>query len=142
MPEINPIVYAIAAVCFTYLLAMYIMQRVKSKKLDNKTAETKAAYEEAKAQLKESRDKLIDAIARVYGNDYAYMVSTETLWEGMPTQLLLVAKGKANNIKQTADTNAIFQTWSYHKLDSMGKTKSSLEITIKNNLVIRWEEVK
>lgn len=142
MPEINPIVYGVAGLCFTYLLAMYIMQRVKSKSLEKKTAEAKANYEEAKVALKESKDKLIDTIAKIYGNDYAYMVSTATLWEGMPTQLLLIAKGKANNIKQSADTNSIMQTWSYHKLDSTGKAKSTLEVTIKNNLVIRWEDVK
>lgn len=140
MPQLNPIIYIVAAVCFTYLILMYVLQKSKSRKHEQKINQAKAAYDEAQAQLKESKNKLLDTISSIYGNEYGFMVRNGEMWIGMPTQLLLIAKGKANNIKQTADTNAVMQTWIYNKVDQFGKIQSSLEINIKNGLVLKWDE--
>ena len=140
MPELNPLIYAVAAICFLYLVLMYVLQKLKSRKHEQAITEAKNAYDEAQAQLKESKNKLLDTISSIYGNEYGYMVRNGEMWIGMPTQLLLIAKGKATNIKQTADTNAVMQTWIYNKVDQFGKVQSSLEVNIKNGLVLKWDE--
>ena len=140
MPVLNPLIYLVAAVCFLYLFLMYVLQKSKSRIHEKTIIEAKNAYEIAQAQLKESRNKLFDTISSIYGYEYGYMVRNGEMWIGMPTHLILVAKGKANNIKQTADTNALIQTWIYHNVDQFGKTQTSLEINIKNGLVLKWDE--
>ena len=140
MPELNPLIYVVAAMCLLYLVLMYVLQKSKSRKHEQAITEAKTAYDQAQAKLKESRNKLLDTISSIYGNEYGYMVRNGEMWIGMPTQLLLIAKGKANNIKQTADTNALMQTWIYNKVDQFGKTQSSLEVSIKNGLVLKWDE--
>lgn len=141
MKDINIVVYAVAGACFIYLLLMYIMQKVKSKGFDNRLQSAQREYEEAKKNLSENRHKLIQIIGDIYGHSYGHMVNIGTLWEGMPMHLLLVAKGKANNIKQTVDTNAIMQTWYYTQYDpKTGGHKPSLEVVLKNNMVVRWQE--
>ncbi len=140
MPELNPLIYVVAAVCFLYLVLMYVLQKSKSRKHEKTITEAKTAYETAQTLLIERKNKLLDTISSIYGNEYGYMVRNGEMWIGMPAQLLIVAKGKANNIKQTVDTNAVMQTWIYNNMDQFGKTQSSLEINIKNGLVLKWDE--
>lgn len=140
MPPINPIVLGIAAACIVFLVAMYVLQRIKSTQNEKVVAQAKADFEDAKEKLKESKRALIESISKIYGNDYAYQVSNGLLWVGMPTQLLLIAKGKASNIKQSADTNSVTQVWLYNTTDQTGKVKHAMEVFIKNNLVIKWED--
>ncbi len=55
--------------------------------------------------------------------------------------LLLLAKGKANSIKQSVDTNAITQTWVYNNDDSKkGASKAEIEVVIQNNEVLSWKQ--
>jgi hypothetical protein len=56
--------------------------------------------------------------------------------------LLMLAKGKANNVKQTADTNVVTQIWTYSLFDEKsGRHTPSFEVVLRNGLVESWTEL-
>lgn len=142
MKEINLNVFIIIGVCVCYLIVMYIIQKIKSVKQSGVVVKAKNDYNEAKAALEENRIKLIGLIGEVYGHSYAHMVSMGSLWEGMPMNLLMLAKGKANNVKQSADTKAVTQIWTYALFDDRtGKHTPSFEVVLRNGLVESWRDI-
>ncbi len=142
MKDINLNVYIVIALCSLYLIVMYIIQKVKSGKQSAVIVKAQNDYNEAKVALEENKKKLIGLIGEVYGNSYAHMVSMGSLWEGMPMNLLMLAKGKANNVKQSADTNAVTQVWTYSLFDERtGKHTPSFEVVLRNGLVESWKDI-
>lgn len=142
MKDINIAVYLVSGLCLLYLVLMYIIEKVKSGKQSSAVIKAQTEYNEAKAALEENKKKLIGLIGEVYGNSYAHMVSMGSLWQGMPMNLLMLAKGKANNVKQTADTNAVTQIWTYSLFDEKsGKHTPSFEVVLRNGLVESWTEL-
>ncbi len=142
MKDINITVYLVSGVCLLYLILMYIIQKVKSGKQSYAVTKAQNEYNEAKSALEENKKKLIGLIGDVYGHSYAHMVSMGSLWQGMPMNLLMLAKGKANNVKQTADTNAVTQIWTYSLFDEKsGRHTPSFEVVLRNGLVESWTEL-
>ncbi|MBP9688582.1 MAG: hypothetical protein KBE91_03160 [Bacteroidia bacterium] len=142
MEKINIVVYIVAALCLLYLVLVYVLQKIKFSKSNSKIEKAKAEFKEAKELLETNKQKLIGYIGDVYGHNYAHMVSMGILWEGMPLNLLMLAKGRADNVKQTADARAITQTWIYSTFDDRSGThKPNLEVILKNNLVESWVEL-
>jgi len=141
LSEENKILLGLLCAGLMYLLILYILQIVKDKGKSKNIAAAKAEYDEVRNDQKKNREKLIDAIGEVYGFNYASMVRSGQLWQGMPVNLLLIAKGKASNIRQTVDTKAISQIWQYFSGDKYAVSqKPQLEVVIRNNEVISWEE--
>ncbi|MCU0422530.1 MAG: hypothetical protein MUC81_06930 [Bacteroidia bacterium] len=139
----DKILAGIGAVLLLYLIIMYIMQKLHERKSNNRYLTAKKEYEKAREEQKADKEKLINAIGDVYGHVYGQMVKNGSVWEGMPTNLLMIAKGKASSIKQSIDTNAIVQIWQYQKVDGRsGSSRLDMEVTIRNNEVIAWQEFK
>ena len=137
----NLILLSLLCAGLIYLTILYYLQNIKDKGKAQSIAAAKAEYDEVRNDQKNNRDKLIEAIGEVYGFNYASMVRTGQLWQGMPVNLLLIAKGKASNIRQTVDTKAISQIWQYFSGDKYAVSqKPKLEVVIRNNEVISWEE--
>lgn len=135
------ILYGIIGACVLYLVAMYILQKVKAGVNSKRVKKAQASYEEARNTLKQQKEKLIDQISFIYGAEQAHYVSMGKLWVGMPQHLLMVARGKANNIKQSVGVDMITQTWYYSEFDKMrGATRETLEVHIVNNQVSSWKE--
>lgn len=142
LPRItDEILYGIIAACLLYLVVMYIMQKVKSGLQRKNLARAKTQYEEARKNLDDEKRKLIDNISLIYGQEQANYVSMGRMWVGMPMPLLMVAKGKANNIRQTVGVDTVTQTWLYTETDSVtGRTKEKMEVMLVNNEVSGWKE--
>ncbi len=142
MDKINIVVYIVAALCLLYLVLVFVVEKIKFSKSSAKITKAQLEYKEAKDLLEINKQKLIGYIGDVYGHNYAHMVSMGMLWQGMPLNLLMLAKGRADNVKQTADTRAITQTWIYATFDEQtGSHKPKLEVILKNNLVDSWVEL-
>ncbi len=140
LPYFHPYVYVVIALCIGYLIINYTIQLIRYKRLVRNISITKKKYDEIVHENKQNKTKLIDAIGDIYGNKYANLISIGDMWEGMPANLLLLSKGRADNIKQTVDTNSVIQYWRYSTKDSKGHIKKNLLITIKNNIVVSWSE--
>lgn len=124
-----------------YLTIMYILQRLKSAQHQKAIAEAKQAYDNVKNAQREEKEKIIDNIISVYGYESGKKVRNGELWVGMPMHLLLLAKGKANSIKQSVDTNAITQTWVYQSGDETKKgARAEIEVVMQNNQVQSWKQ--
>lgn len=143
MPDINKDYLAIGVLSagMIYLLVMYILQRLKSAQHQKSIVAAKAAYENVKNAQQEEKERIIESIISVYGYESGKKVRNGELWVGMPMHLLLLAKGKANSIKQSVDTNAITQTWVYNNEHSKkGVSKAEIEVVIQNNEVQSWKQ--
>ena len=142
MEKINNVVYLVAAGCLLYLFIVYILERVKFSKAKKNIKIAKAEFEEAKDLHETNKQKLIGFIGDVYGHNYAHMITMGILWEGMPMNLLMLTKGRANSVKQTADARSIIQTWTYTLFDKRtASQKPYFEVVLKNNLVQTWVEL-
>jgi hypothetical protein len=121
---------------------MYVVQSIKSGKHTSFIKQSQNEYNVAKVALDDNKKKLLGLIGDVYGHNYAHMVSMGSLWEGMPMNLLMLAKGKASNVKQSADTNAVTQIWTYSLFDERaGKHTPCFEVVLRNGLVESWTEL-
>ncbi len=143
MPDINKEYLAIGVLTagILYLLVMYILQRLKSAQHQKAIAAAKAAYDNVKHAQQEEKEKIVESIISVYGYESGKKVRNGELWVGMPMHLLLLAKGKANSIKQSVDTNAITQTWVYNNDESKkGASRAEIEVIIQNNEVQSWKQ--
>jgi hypothetical protein len=78
---------------------MYVVQSIKSGKHTSFIKQSQNEYNVAKVALDDNKKKLLGLIGDVYGHNYAHMVSMGSLWEGMPMNLLMLAKGKARILK-------------------------------------------
>lgn len=142
MKDIHFNVYIVVAICMLYLVIMYVVQKIKSGKQSAVVLKAQQECNDAKVALDENKKKLLGLIGDVYGHNYAHMVSMGSLWEGMPMNLLMLAKGKANNVKQSADTNAVTQIWTYSLFDERtGKHTPCFEVVLRNGLVESWTEL-
>lgn len=113
------------------------MQKIKAGVNAKKTKKAQAEYKEARAALDKEKENLIEKISFIYGKEQAHYVSMGKLWVGMPQHLLLLAMGKASNIRQSVvGMNMVTQTW-YYSNKSKG---SNLEVVILNNEVSSWNE--
>lgn len=138
----DTVLYGIIGACVAYLLLMYIMQKIKGAGLEKRVKKARAAYEEAKQIQGKEKDKLIDHISMVYGVEQAHYVSMGKLWAGMPMNLLLVARGKASNIKQSVGVDSVTQTWMYTETDkNTGSSRKTLEVVLINNEVNNWNTI-
>lgn len=134
------VLYGIIGACVLYLIVMYILQKIKAGINSKRIKKAQASYEEARVALNQQKQKLIDQISFIYGAEQAHYVSMGKLWVGMPQHLLMVARGKANNIKQSVGVDMITQTWHYTEHDKTRGTKQNLEVLIVNNQVNSWKE--
>lgn len=136
------VLYGVIAVCVVYLAAMYVLQRVKAGSHEKKIQKAREEYEQAKQAQQQEKTKLIETISFVYGNEQAHYVSMGKLWVGMPMHLLMIALGKANNIKQSVAVDAITQVWYYSEFDKLkGANQDKLEVVLVNNEVVSWKEL-
>ncbi|TAE79426.1 MAG: hypothetical protein EAY81_11280 [Bacteroidetes bacterium] len=143
MQEINKDYIAIGVLTagILYLAIMYVLQRLKSAQHQKAIMAAKDAYDNVKNSQREEKEKIIESIIAVYGYESGKKVRNGEVWVGMPMHLLLLAKGKANSIKQSVDTNAITQTWVYNSGDDSRKgAKADIEVVIQNNQVQSWKQ--
>lgn len=134
--------YAVGGACLAYLGAMYILQQVKASGREKRVAKAREEYERAKQIQHEEKQRLIDTIAGVYGNEQANYVSMGKPWVGMPMHLLMIALGKANNIRQSVSVDAITQVWLYSEFDKLrGVNQDKLEVVLVNNEVVSWKDL-
>lgn len=128
--------------CFVYLVYIFAMQISKSASRKNSIKIAQQEYDLAKSDQSATKNKLIDTIAKIYGREKAEKVNVGTVWIGMPTPLLMVALGKANDIKESIYKGTTTEKWYFGEYQTrLGTYKYKLEITLENDEVVGWKDL-
>jgi len=89
------------------------------------------------------RRNLFQSITDVYGNETADLVDKGNVYIGMPNFLLIIAKGYADNVKESFYKNIRIEKWYYGEyVNRLGNYNYTLEITLENDEVVGWKNLK
>lgn len=136
------IFYGGLLICSLYLIYIVLMQITKSKSRNLSIKLAQQEYNKAMDNQLSTKYKLIGSIANVYGNDKAEKVKIGTIWMGMPMHLLMVARGKANDIKESIYKGKTTEKWYYGEYQTrLGTYKYKLEIILENDEVVGWKDL-
>jgi uncharacterized protein YpmB len=128
--------------CSIYLVYIIAMQISKSESRKSATKVAQQEYDLAKSDQIATKNKLIDSIAKIYGREKADKVNVGTIWIGMPMHLLMVALGKANDLKESIYKGTTTEKWYYGEYQTrLGTYKYKLEITLENDEVVGWKDL-
>lgn len=117
------------------------VSKTNERKLSISDAQSK--YDIAENDRKQSRQKLLNSISKAYGSDKADKVAKGTIWMGMPMHLLLVASGKANEVKESFYRSNRIEKWYYGEyVNRLGNYKYTLEVTLENDEIVGWQDLK
>lgn len=136
------IFYGGLSICTIYLIYIVVMQMTKSDSRNHAIKLAQQDYDNAKNEKLHTKKKLIDSIAKVYGTEKAEKVNAGTIWMGMQMHLLMVALGKANDIKESIYKGTTTEKWYYGEYQTrLGTYKYKLEITLENDEVVGWKDL-
>lgn len=128
--------------CSIYLIYIIAMHISKSSGRINAIKIAQKEYNIAMSNQIASKKGLKDSIAKIYGQEIAEKVHAGTFWIGMPMHLLMVALGKANDIKESIYKGKTTEKWYYGKYQTrLGTYKYKLEIILENDEVVGWKDL-
>ena len=127
------IFYGVLLTCSLYLIYITAMQISKSTSRKEAIEQAQQEYNFAENDLISTKKKIIDSIAKIYGQEKAEKVNAGSIWVGMPFYLLMVAIGKANDKKESIYKGTTIEKWYYGQYQTrLGTYKYKLEITLFN----------
>lgn len=119
------------------------MQQTKTYERNNAIAFAKSEHRIATENHKLIKHKLFESIIKVHGKEKADLIAQKLIWTGMERHLLLIAKGKAYNIKESIYKDITTEKWYYGEYTNrLGNYKYSFEITLENDKVVAWKNLK
>lgn len=128
--------------CSAYLIYIIAMQISKSDSRNAAISSAQQDYDNAKNDQRSTQRQLIDSIAKIYGQEKADKVNEGTIWMGMPMHLLMVARGKANDIKESIYKGTTTEKWYYGEYQTrLGTYKYKLEIILENDEIVGWKDL-
>ena len=126
-----------------YIAYCTYMQIISNDKRSTSIEFAKSEYESANENFKLAKAKLLKSVSEVHGNEQANKVAQGIIWMAMPKHLLLVAKGKAYDIKESYYKETKTEKWYYGEyINRLGNYKYTLEITLENDEVVGWKDLK
>lgn len=136
------IFFAGLSLCALTLIYLVVMQIIKTKKRTNSIDNAQIDYDDAIRERNLTKKKLMASITKVYGKEKANKVANGIIWIGMPMHLLLVAVGKANDIKESIYREKRVEKWYYGEYQTrLGTYKYKLEIIVENDEVVGWKDL-
>lgn len=136
------IFYGGLLVCIVYLTINTLLQITKSKQRNASIEKAQREYDIALNEQTLTKRKLFDSISNVYGQEKADRVNDGTIWVGMPMYLLMVAVGRAKDIKESITKGKKIEKWYYGEYQTrVGTYKYKLEVTLENDVVAGWKDL-
>jgi hypothetical protein len=136
------IFYGGIAFCIVYLIYIIFMQITKSNARKDAINCAEMDYQNAKEEEAATKSQLIKVVTKVYGQEKAELVDKGTIWSGMPMHLLLIARGKANEIKKSVYKDTVTEKWYYGEYQTrQGTYKYKKELTLENDEVVGWKDL-
>ena len=133
------VICGIILIYFVYHLIVHILE---TKNRNNQIEIAQNYMLKANREFNSAKDDLISEIAKQYNSEYAERVSKGTIWIGMPDTLLLVAMGKAGEIKESFFKDKVTEKWYYDGYRTRLNTyKYRLEVIVENYTVAGWKDL-
>lgn len=125
-----------------YLIYTIYKQATEVLERDDKIMIAEQNLNRAKKELGEAKQQVIEQITQVFGRERADKVDKGIVWVGMPHILLMVAMGKAQDIKESLYKGVLIEKWYYGKYQTrLGTYKYKLEITLEDGEVVGWKDL-
>jgi len=132
-----------SALILLYFVVGFISQILKRNNLKKKIKFAEAEYETAKNNCITAKNILSKSITKTYGPEKAAKFQQGNLWRGMHRHLLVISRGRANNIKRTVHNTVVTEKWQYGKnLNILGQGNDIFEVTLEDNIVMDWHGFK
>ena len=96
-----------------YMIYIIYMQKISNKRRNNEIAFANSEYEIADENFKLIKEKLLKSVSEIHGHKKAEQIAQGIIWISMPKHLLLVAKGKAYDIKESIYKDIVIEKWYY-----------------------------
>lgn len=136
------IFYGGLLISFIYIIFMIVMQIIKSNERKKIINNAKRKYIKADNDFLKTKNKLLEIVAKIYGQDQADKVKKGTIWIGMPITLLIIALGRPNNRKENIYKNKTTEKWYYGEyLTRFGNYKYKFEVILENDKVAGWKDL-
>jgi hypothetical protein len=125
-----------------YLIFCGILQHRKSEERRHAIEDAEFAWISAKGDSEKARNEMLSAIADVYGKEKAIKVDEGTIWEGMPSHLLLAARGGPEDTKEGYFKGKRTERWYYDAYATrLGTVKYKLELILENDALVGWKDL-
>jgi hypothetical protein len=119
------------------------LQLTKSDERNDEISKAISEYEIAEQDAQTAKSNAIAQIAKAYGQDKAQKVIEGTIWMDMPMHLLLICRGKPNEIKESNYKGTVIEKWYYGEyINRLGNYKYTLELTLENDYLVGWRDLK
>ncbi len=137
------ILYGALGVILIVFVYLIYKQLQSDKQHHDNIIGSETAVRMATAELNAKRNNLFHSMEEVYGKEIADIVDKGNLYVGMPNFLLIVAKGYANNVKESFYKNMRIEKWYYGEyVNRLGNYNYELEITLEDDEVVGWKNLK
>lgn len=114
----------------------------KQNEYNNCINSTTFEYNLAKDNRNEAKKNALNKITIAYGKNMAQTVADGKFHVGMATHLLLMSKGRPNDIKSSVYKDDYFEKWYYGEyVNRLGNYKYTLEISLENDVVVGYKNL-
>jgi hypothetical protein len=125
-----------------YLSVSVVYQRQKAEQWKKQIQRIQQDYLSAKTKFETTRGTMLNKISSLYGEDRAEQLDQGGLWHEMPSHLVVVSKGKAEDVKKSFLRGKNIERWYYGGfVNRLGTRKYKLELTFENELLVGWKDL-
>ena len=140
----NDIIFyvGISIVLLAFIALIYLQIKSNGEHAGNVTvAET--ALRNATIDLDQKRRNLFQSITETFGQERANQINNGEIYVGMSSFLVIIAKGYAEDIKESFYKDIRTEKWYYDGyVNRLGNTNYNFEITLENEEVVGWKNLK
>ncbi len=140
----NDIIFyvGLSTVLLAFITLIYLQIKSNGEHADNViTAET--ALRTATLDLDQKRRNLFQSITETFGQERANQINNGEIYVGMSSFLVIIAKGYAEDIKESLYKDIRTEKWYYDGyVNRLGNTNYNFEITLENEEVVGWKNLK
>jgi hypothetical protein len=132
----------LSTVVIALIVLIYLQIKGNREHEDNITS-AQTALRIATQDLTVKRNNLFQSITSIYGQEIADTVDKGNIYNGMPNFLLVLAKGYADNVKESFYKDTRIEKWYYGEyVNRLGNYNYTLEITLENDEVVGSKNLK
>ncbi len=125
-----------------YVIASAVFQHWKLEERNRTIENAEFDYLAAKTEYDTAYKKLFLNIAEFYGEARAAQVANGTLWPEMPSHLVIVARGEAEDVKTSFFKGKNTERWYYGGfVNRLGTQKYRLELIVENGVLVGWKDL-
>ena len=125
-----------------YLVLNLILQITKTLSRNQKIKKAKKQMLKAIEDKNIAKENLIQELSNHFDSEISKKVSQGNIWSGMPDFLLIIALGKASEIKESFFHGITTEICYYGRYKTrLGNIRYNREVTLENKIVVGWKDL-